>query len=82
MFLAYLMRERKPVAYRIDSAILEVLAKLAKEQNTSVNRYIESHFLKVAIERGLLSEDTELLGETRGGKRKSKKSEDEREKLN
>ncbi|MBD2359247.1 hypothetical protein H6G41_32470 [Tolypothrix sp. FACHB-123] len=71
MFLAFLMRERKPVSYRIDSAILEVLGKLAKEQNTSVNRYIETHFLKVAIERGFLPEDTELLGETRGGKRKS-----------
>jgi hypothetical protein len=72
MFLTYLMRERKPVAYRIDSTILEVLTKLAKEQNTSVNRFIESHFLKVAIERGMLPEDTELLGETRGGSRKNK----------
>lgn len=75
MFLTYLMRERKPVAYRIDSTILEVLNKLAKEQNTSVNRFIESHFLKVAIERGMLPEDTELLGETRGGNRKGKNTE-------
>ncbi len=44
MFLKYLMRERKPVAYRIDSTILEVLSKLAKEQNISVNRFIKSHF--------------------------------------
>lgn len=74
MFLKDLMRERKPVAYRIDSTILEVLSKLAKEQNTSVNRFIESHFLKIAIERGMLPEDTELLGETRGGNRKNKQS--------
>jgi hypothetical protein len=66
------MRERKPVSYRIDSTILEVLNKLAREQNTSVNRFIESHFLKIAIERGMLPDDTELLGETRGGVRKSK----------
>lgn len=76
MFLAYLMRERKPVAYRIDSTILEVLNKLAKEHNTSVNRFIESHFLKIAIERGMLPEDTELLGETRGGSRKNKNTEE------
>lgn len=69
------MRERKPVASRIDSTILEVLSKLAKEQNTSVNRrFIESHFFKIAIERGMLPEDTELLGETRGGNRKNKQS--------
>jgi hypothetical protein len=72
MFLTYLMRERKPVAYRIDSTILEVLQKLAKENNTSVNRFLESHFLKLAIERGMLPEDTELLGETRGGRRDKK----------
>jgi hypothetical protein len=66
------MRERKPVSYRIDSTILEVLNKLAREQNTSVNRFIESHFLKIAIERGMLPDNTELLGETRGGVRKSK----------
>jgi hypothetical protein len=76
MFKIYLMRERKPVAYRIDSTILEVLNKLAKEHNTSINRFIESHFLKIAIERGMLPEDTELLGETRGGSRKSKNTEE------
>jgi hypothetical protein len=52
-----------------------VLNKLSKEKNTSVNRFIESHFLKVAIERGMLPEDTELLGETRGGNRKGKNTE-------
>jgi hypothetical protein len=77
MFLTYLMRERKPVAYRIDSTILEVLQKLAKEQNTSVNRFLESHFLKLAIERGMLPEDTELLGETRGGRRNKSEVEND-----
>lgn len=75
MYALYLMRERKPVAYRIDSLILEVLQKLAKEQNTSVNRFLESHFLKMAIERGLIPENTELLGETRGGNRNKTKQE-------
>jgi hypothetical protein len=71
------MRKRKQVAYRIDSIILELLAKLAREQNTSVNRYLESHFLKIGIERGLIPSDTELLGETRGGDRKSEKRDEE-----
>ena len=71
------MRKRKQVAYRIDSIILELLAKLAREQNTSVNRYLESHFLKIGIERGLIPPDTELLGETRGGDRKSGKGDNE-----
>jgi hypothetical protein len=76
--LALLMtRKRKPVAYRIDSVILDLLAKLAREQNTSVNRYLESHFLKIGIERGLISPDTELLGETRGGDRTKTDKEDE-----
>jgi hypothetical protein len=78
--LALLMaRKRKPVAYRIDSVILDLLAKLAREQNTSVNRYLESHFLKIGIERGLISPDTELLGETRGGDRSKTDKEDENE---
>jgi hypothetical protein len=58
---------RKPVAYRIDELVLEVLAKLAREENSSVNRYIEKHFFVVGKERGLIDKDEELLGETRGG---------------
>lgn len=60
-------RRRKPVAYRIDELVLEVLAKLAKEENSSVNRYIEKHFFTVGKERGLIDQNEELLGETRGG---------------
>lgn len=79
MLFICMVRKRKPVAYRIDSVILELLAKLAKEQNTSVNRYIEYHFLKYGIERGLIAPETELLGETRGGDQKSKKQKEDEE---
>ncbi|QSJ20086.1 hypothetical protein JYQ62_16060 [Nostoc sp. UHCC 0702] len=60
-------RKRKPVSFRIDELVVEILSKLAKEENTSVNRYIETHFFRLAKERSLISSDTELIGETRGG---------------
>ncbi|MBE9038606.1 hypothetical protein [aff. Roholtiella sp. LEGE 12411] len=60
-------RKRKPVSYRIDELVVETLAKLAREQNTSVNRYLETHFFKIGKERGLISPEIELIGETRGG---------------
>ncbi len=75
VFLEFMSRKRKPVAYRLDEVVIEVLAKLAREENTSVNRYIESHFFRLAKERGLISADSELLGETRGGDRTSKNAE-------
>jgi hypothetical protein len=61
-------RKRKPVSFRIDELVVEALSKLAKEENASVNRYIESHFFKVAKEKGIIPNDAELLGETRGNK--------------
>lgn len=68
MFLIVeIMRKRKAVSYRIDELVVEALGKLAREENASINRYIETHFFKVAKEKGIISQDTELLGETRGG---------------
>ncbi len=72
MFALLDMARRKPVAYRIDERILAVLNILAKEENTSVNRYIEKHFFGVGKQRGLIPNDAELLGETRGGDRTNK----------
>ncbi len=68
-------RKRRQVALRIDEAILEMLAKLAKADNTSMNKYLEKHFLEYGKSQGLLPEDFELLGETRGGDRKSGKGD-------
>lgn len=60
-------RKRKPVAYRIDTLILEALEMLAKEANMSANRYLETLIYETAIKKGLLPPDTQMLGETRGG---------------
>ena len=65
-------RKRKPVAYRLDELVIEVLAKLAKKENSSINRYIEKHFFQIGIDEGLISENEELIGETRGGDRTGK----------
>lgn len=62
-------RKRRQVALRIDEGILEMLAKLAKADNTSMNKYIEKHFLEYGKSQNLLPDDFELLGETRGGNR-------------
>jgi hypothetical protein len=70
-------RKRRQIALRIDEGILEILSKLAKSDNTSVNKYIEKHFLDYGKKNGLLPEDFELLGETRGGDRKSIKNTDD-----
>ncbi|BAZ71386.1 hypothetical protein NIES4106_61830 (plasmid) [Fischerella sp. NIES-4106] len=72
---AFMARKRKPVAYRIDELVVEALAKLAKEENLSINRYIEKHFFHIAKQKGLIPRDSELLGETRGGDR-TKSDED------
>ncbi|WP_196528221.1 hypothetical protein [Nostoc commune] len=60
-------RKRKPVSFRIDELVVETLAKLAREENTSVNRYIETHFFRLGKERGFIPPDAQLIGETRGG---------------
>ncbi|NJM23578.1 MAG: hypothetical protein HC907_35635 [Richelia sp. SM1_7_0] len=70
-------RKRRQVALRLDEGILEMLTQLAKADNTSMNRYIEKHFLDYGKKNALLPDDFELLGETRGGDRKSKNTEDE-----
>ncbi len=69
-------RKRRQVALRIDEGILEMLAKLAKADNTSMNKYIEKHFLEYGKNQKLLPDDFELLGETRGGDRKSNKGDE------
>lgn len=65
--LLFMARKRKAVSYRIDELVIEALGKMAKQENASVNRYIELHFFKIAKEKGLIGHDIELLGETRGG---------------
>lgn len=77
--LIYMARKRKPVAYRLDELVLDVLSKLAREENSSVNRYIEKHFFIVGKERGLIPDNEELLGETRGGSSRDKSENKDKE---
>jgi len=60
-------RKRKPVAYRIDTAMLKALEMLAKDANMSANRYLETLIYETAMKKGFIEEGTEMLGETRGG---------------
>lgn len=69
-----MIRKRKPVGYRLDEIVIEALKRLAREENISVNRYIETHFFHLAKEKGFINANTELLGETRGGDTTNKES--------
>lgn len=68
---------RKRITYTIDERIGDLIAKLAKLENVSRNRYLENHFANVGIRTGLLPADFEPLGETRGGDRTKSKQEEE-----
>lgn len=72
--LEFMTRKRKPVGYRLDEVVIEALKTLARNENTSVNRYIETHFFQLAKEKGLIKTNIELLGETRGGDTSSKEN--------
>ena len=45
LILMSVERKRRQVALRIDEGILEMLSKLAKADNTSMNKYIEKHLI-------------------------------------
>lgn len=69
-------RKRKAVSYRIDSLVIDALKKIAKEDNNSVNKWLETHLLNFLKDKGYLDPNTEPLGETRGGDMKTGKDED------
>lgn len=65
---------RKRISYVIDERIVELIAKLARQEGISRNRFLEKHFAQVGIRLGALPHDFEPLGETRGGDRRSQSS--------
>ncbi|WP_414579309.1 hypothetical protein [Anabaena sp. CCY 9402-a] len=65
-------RHRKTRTFKIDELILDGLNGLARKHNTSANRVVENVLMEVLKREGFLAEDTEPLGETRGGNQKSK----------
>lgn len=75
--LIYDKMPRKRISYVIDERIVELIAKLARQESISRNRFLEKHFAQVGIRLGALPPDFEPLGETRGGDRKSKKAKKE-----
>jgi hypothetical protein len=68
-------RKRKAVTYRIDEAIIKAIDKIARENNSSVNRYIENLLYAHCKQKGELI-NIEPLGETRGGDRSKTDKED------
>lgn len=70
-------RKRKRRTLLLDSLVLEALKRLARSEGRSENQYVELLLFKIAKERGLITPDTEPLGETRGGERSPQSDEDE-----
>ena len=60
---------RKNATYRLDQRLVEEIQSLAKEQNTSSNRWLENALITMFRTSGRISSDFQPLGETRGGKR-------------
>lgn len=64
-------RRRRAVSFRLDSLVIDTLKKIAKEENNSVNKWLETHLLNFLKEKGHLGPEVEPLGELRGGDMKS-----------
>ena len=60
---------RSKRSYHLDDRVIDAIMKMAKQSNTSANRFLESLVFDVAKERGILPTDAEPLGELRGGDR-------------
>jgi hypothetical protein len=60
---------RKNRTFRLDERLIDGLAEVARNQNTSANKIIENWLLKLCKDEGILPPDAKPLGETRGGDR-------------
>lgn len=60
---------RKRAAFRLDERILNAIDEVAQSTGRSRNAWLEFHLLKTFQSTGVLSEDMQPLGETRGGDR-------------
>ena len=68
---------RKNTAFRLDIEAVKAFKRLAKQANMSLPKYVEKVMVEHAKEKGAMSEDYEMLGETRGGDRTSEDSASE-----
>ena len=66
---------RKRAAFRLDERILGALEEAAKASGRSRNAWLEYHLFNLFKSTGHLTEETEPLGETRGGLRSQSKEE-------
>ena len=66
---------RKNTAFRLDVEAIAAFRRLAKTENMSLPKYVEKVMIEHAKEKGEISQDYELLGETRGGDRTSSNDE-------
>ncbi len=69
MSIVFLSVPRKKANYLIDERCIAAIAQLARRQNMSANRFVENLFFEMAKAEGLIPNDAEPLGETRGGDR-------------
>lgn len=60
---------RRAATYRLDDRILEALERIARKNNTSVNKYLENLLFIHTKQIGEIPMTAEPLGETRGGSR-------------
>lgn len=60
---------RKNAGYRLDERCIEALKVLADRTGRSVNEYLENLVFDHAKVHGVIPQDAEKLGETRGGRR-------------
>lgn len=66
-------RIRKTRTFRLDEIVIEGLNELAKRKNSSANRLLENSLFEMLRKEGVITDDIEPLGETRGGDQKSEK---------
>jgi hypothetical protein len=61
---------RRAATYRLDDRILDAMERLARKNNTSVNKYLENLLFAHAKQIGEIPMNAEPLGETRGGQKR------------
>lgn len=66
---------RKKVTYRLDTRLIEAAKKRARMDNNSANNWLENLLISTLKDDGVLAEDFEPLGETRGGDRTATEEE-------
>ena len=62
---------RKRTSVTIDVKALDAFKRLAKKSNMSFPKYLEAQMIELAKAEGEIPQEYEMLGETRGGDRKS-----------